>query len=206
MWMSRTRGAGTGAPGAEAHGRLRCQGCAASCSFAPDEADCPLGLPPAADPPPRPPAAGGAEAQLAISVLRREDHVLVRLKGELDLATICRLRFMLRAVLAEASRLAVDVTGLGFTDVLGIRTLREAGEQAARAGGWVRIIGAGPQFRRLLDLLGAARVLPVYPGEQDAVRPGSPQPEQPEQPRLPGTARPAQAAGPAPPRSGGPRA
>jgi anti-sigma B factor antagonist len=143
---------------------MLCQGCASASEFARDET-CPLGLP--SGPPPEAAAAADGPA-LAVSILARDEYRLARLEGEVDLATACALHFLLRAQLAAGPRLAVDVAGLAFTDVLGIRMLARAATQAADAGGWVRLIGARPQFRRLLELLGEEWLLPVYEDE-DAV-------------------------------------
>ena len=157
--------------GAAGHGggRMGCQGCAAASGFARD-AVCPLGLPDAAHgaPADAPDAAAGdaAEpAQLHIRVLRREGYLLVRLAGEVDLATVCTLHFALDTLVRESPRLAVDAAELTFIDVLGVRMLRRAREQAVRGNGWLRLIGVRPQLGSLLELLGLTRVLPAHRDE-----------------------------------------
>ncbi|MBR7834613.1 STAS domain-containing protein [Actinospica durhamensis] len=174
MWVYRmlkdlgTRGAAGGVR------RMGCQGCAASSGYARDGAGCPLALP-AAD---RAGTGGAAGVEgtadppaLEIRVLRREGHSLVRIAGEADLATACSLHFSLRALVADTPRLALDVAELAFIDALGIRMLRQAHEQAAGLGGWVRLIGVRPQLDMLLELLGLDEVFPAYEDE-DAVSVG----------------------------------
>ena len=174
MWvyrMLKDLGARRAAGGAR---RMGCQGCAASSGYARDGAGCPLALP-AADLAGTGGAAGAGSTDdapsLDLRVLRREDYSLVRIAGEVDLATACSLHFALRALVADTPRLALDVAELAFIDALGIRMLRQAQEQATSRGGWVRLIGVRPQLDMLLELLGLDEVFPVYEDE-DAVSVG----------------------------------
>ena len=95
-----------------------------------------------------------------VSVRRAPDGVVVRIEGELDVATAPRLATTLDRVIDERPRrLLVDASLLEFADVAGLAPLiRAAEELPARA---VEVRNAGRQLRRVLGLLGLTELLPV---------------------------------------------
>jgi anti-sigma B factor antagonist len=140
--------------------RLPCQGCAFHFTGDPDAA-CPFGLPTSS----RQLGAahmGSMVRPLAIEVEHREGYYRLILTGELDLATGCKLHYVLRSVLDECPRVAIEVTGLAFTDPAGIGILRAAAVRATAAGGWLRLTGVNPRLQRLLTIARAGTLLPVF--------------------------------------------
>lgn len=80
-----------------------------------------------------------------------------RLSGEIDL----RVSDMFRAALGTAASLGecvIDVSGLRFVDVSGMRTLAVASRTAASG---IRLHGASQGLRRLWDLCGFAQAAPL---------------------------------------------
>ncbi|HXG77327.1 MAG TPA: MEDS domain-containing protein [Gaiellaceae bacterium] len=65
------------------------------------------------------------------------------LEGEVDLTCADRVRELLASAGRDLGRLPVDISGLAFADVAGIRALVAASRQAP-----VQLLGASPTFRR----------------------------------------------------------
>jgi anti-anti-sigma factor len=89
-------------------------------------------------------------AALAIAVHAAGDTLLVQLVGELDLATVPRLASCLRDLRGRAATVAVDLAGVSFIDLGGLRALFEAQLDAHVDGGELRIATPGPAYARLL--------------------------------------------------------
>ena len=108
----------------------------------------------AAEDRPAPPACG-------IRVLRHEDWSAILLRGELDLESQGRLVRELRAELRRGRPVIVELAGLDFTDVNGIRALQRMVAQAASLTPPVPIElhGARGQVADLIARLGLERLL-----------------------------------------------
>jgi len=98
----------------------------------------------------------------AIRTERRLGDEHVSLLGELDLSVIGSVdREMQRAEATDATRIVLDLRELDFLDASGIRLLLHLGRRSRNNGCRLRIAGArAPQVRRVIDLTGAADVLP----------------------------------------------
>ena len=90
------------------------------------------------------------------------DH-RVQLLGEMDLSVIGSVdREMRRAEAGDAARIVLDLDELEFLDASGIRLLLQLNARSNDNGRRLRITGAtAPQVRRVIDLTGAADVLPL---------------------------------------------
>jgi anti-anti-sigma factor len=86
----------------------------------------------------------------------------VQLLGELDLSVIGRVdREMQRAEAGDATRIVLDLGELEFLDASGIRLLLQLNARSKSNGGRLRITRArSPQVQRVIELTGAAQVLP----------------------------------------------
>ncbi|MFZ3471458.1 STAS domain-containing protein [Streptomyces sp. 2.9] len=102
---------------------------------------------------------------LRVSVAKSGGRTTVALAGELDLYTGPRLRDALDAVIASgAHRIEVDLRNLTFCDCFGLSILLAARLDALRVGCAFGIVGPLAQtVRRLFQLGGVSRVLPVHP-------------------------------------------
>jgi anti-sigma B factor antagonist len=81
---------------------------------------------------------------------------VLRLAGELDLATADVLRERVREVVSgdgELRQLVFDIAGLEFMDVTGLGALLEARRKVAAVGGSVAIRRPRPMVVRMLTLL-----------------------------------------------------
>ena len=90
---------------------------------------------------------------LRITQERDGDGTVLRLAGELDLATADQLRARL-ADAAAVRRVVVDLAGLDFLDVAGLNTLLEANRNLAAHGGRLLLRRPRPMVLRMLGLLG----------------------------------------------------
>ncbi len=86
----------------------------------------------------------------------------VRLVGEMDLSVIGSVdREMQRAEAGDAARIVLDLEELEFLDASGIRLLLHLNARSSENGGRLRIArSTAPQVQRVIDLTGAAEVLP----------------------------------------------
>jgi anti-sigma B factor antagonist len=85
---------------------------------------------------------------------------VIRVAGDLDIASVERLRTAVDAAMAERpERLTFDVSALRFMDSAGIAVMLVA----ARNVSSVRLHGPSPAVRRVVELTGLSEVLVVEP-------------------------------------------
>lgn len=90
---------------------------------------------------------------LTVALVPAPDRIVVRLTGETDLSTAPLLTAELARAAARGSRsVLVDVSGVRFWDCSGLHALADLTSALARAGRHVRLVGAGPQTRRLIAM------------------------------------------------------
>jgi len=90
----------------------------------------------------------------------RERDGVVRVRGELDVATAGALEKLLLRRREPGEVVELDLSELGFMDSTGLRVLLRA-QQAAERGGWeVVLTGASVPVQRLFDLSGVHAALP----------------------------------------------
>jgi len=102
----------------------------------------------------------------ALRIIEEADGTtaVLRLVGELDVATADLLRGRVRALStasSEVRRLTVDLGELEFLDVTGVGALLEARRRMAELGGSVFLSRPRPIVRRMLSLLNLEDVLHV---------------------------------------------
>lgn len=95
------------------------------------------------------------------------EAIVVSVAGELDLATVPLLDTIVRDVRAgvvrapSACRLHVDLRGLDFVDLRGLRALRHL-TSAACAAGFAVVIRPSHAVWRVNELAGAPLTLPIH--------------------------------------------
>ena len=82
-----------------------------------------------------------------LSTRECDGHVVVALRGELDLADAADVAAALAAAVAREPRIIVDLAGLEFIDCSGVAALARARRHARQAGG--DLLLAAPQQRVL---------------------------------------------------------
>lgn len=105
---------------------------------------------------------GTEDRMFAIHSERREAVERVSVLGEMDLSVVAELDSeMRRAEATDATSIELDLDQLEFLDASGIRLLLQLNARSKSNGGRLRITRAkAPQVQRVIDLTGAADVLP----------------------------------------------
>jgi anti-sigma B factor antagonist len=104
-----------------------------------------------------------------LSTRECDGHVIVALRGELDVLDAAGVAGALAAVTVREPWVIVDLAGLEFIDARGLGALVSARKRARRAGG--DLLLAAPQ-RRVLKVLAVTRLLDlfsVHPSVEKAV-------------------------------------
>jgi anti-sigma B factor antagonist len=98
---------------------------------------------------------------LVVDCSRDRGELVIRVSGELDLATVDVLRDALqRAEAADARRIVLDLSGLDFIDARGVHVVLEA-EARSRSDGLRLALVRGPDHvQRVFVLAGVADTLP----------------------------------------------
>jgi len=94
---------------------------------------------------------------LAIRVRHKPKYVLVTVAGEVDIATVARLRARLRPLAARGRPLVADLEQVSFMDASGLGALAGAARLAAEHGVSLHVVCSRPHIRRLFRLTGLDR-------------------------------------------------
>jgi anti-sigma B factor antagonist len=117
--------------------------------------------------------AGNAD-KLSFSVAEFPDHVLVSVTGEIGVAAEDQFREALGSALRqEPSRLVVDLADVPFMASAGVGVLLGIRSVLAARGGSLVLSSLRPAVARVLEVTGAAELIPVAADAEKAVRCGS---------------------------------
>jgi anti-anti-sigma factor len=99
-------------------------------------------------------------AQFMVDVFRDGSGVVVAPSGELDLATVNRLRDeLVRQANTSAPVLVLDLRGLTFMDSSGVALVVEQQRRAETDGIDFRVVPGSPRVQRLFEMTGLGRHL-----------------------------------------------
>jgi anti-sigma B factor antagonist len=90
------------------------------------------------------------------------DSAIVRVDGELDLGTAPKLADELETPTAGGKRVVLDLTGCGFIDSSGLRTLLQARSAAAAGGGSLALVVADPNILRVFEVASLDQILEIH--------------------------------------------
>jgi anti-anti-sigma factor len=103
---------------------------------------------------------------LRIGIRASEQSTVLRVEGELDLASSRHLEEAIRYARRRRPALLVfDLEKLRFLDMAGLRTLLAARGEADRSGQRLVLSNVPGRIRRVLALAGAEDLLPVMEGD-----------------------------------------
>ena len=97
-------------------------------------------------------------------------HVVVMLRGELDIANAADLGAVLSEAVARNPNVVADLSDLTFIDCASLGALVRARTRAREAGGDLVLAGARGRLRRVLPLPFLAGVFPVDASVDEAAR------------------------------------
>ena len=95
-----------------------------------------------------------------VRVLHHNSHTVLRVEGELDLATAPQLRSRLANVIADSDGpILLDLADLSFIDSTGLREILTANAQLDRQDRELRVVKSSVQVRRLFELCGISDLI-----------------------------------------------
>jgi anti-sigma B factor antagonist len=98
---------------------------------------------------------------LTVQARREPGYVVVTVAGEVDIATVGRLRERLSALAVGGLPLVADLDQVSFIDATGLGALAGAARLAAAHGVSLYVVCAQPQTRRLFRITGLDRQIPL---------------------------------------------
>lgn len=111
-------------------------------------------------------------ADIGLSAFHRPAHTLVRLRGDLDIATAPALRERLLALLMlhpGMKALILDLSAVSFCDASGLAVLIGTHRRAALLGITLHLAAPRSRVAELLHLTGLDRSLTIHPTLPDAL-------------------------------------
>jgi anti-sigma B factor antagonist len=98
---------------------------------------------------------------MTIRARREPGCVVVTIAGEVDIATVARLRARLSALVAPGIPLVADLDQVSFIDATGLGALAGAAREAAAQGVSMYVVCDRAQTRRLFRVTGLDRQIPL---------------------------------------------
>ena len=117
----------------------------------------------------------GPPGGLGVCVDFAARHVVLAVRGELDLLTAPKLGAVLDSVIDGGhGRVVMDLAGVGFMDVAGLRVIAGGADRLRSSGGVLTMQSPSVAVRRVLQVVGWAEFLPaeVVPAEELVVSAG----------------------------------
>jgi anti-sigma B factor antagonist len=111
---------------------------------------------------------GGPMRNADLSTREYDGHIVVALRGELDLADAASVAAALTSVAARRPEIIVDLAALTFIDSSGVAALAHARRQARQAGGNLVIAAPQQHVRRVLALTRLADAFSVHASVDEA--------------------------------------
>jgi anti-sigma B factor antagonist len=93
--------------------------------------------------------------------------VVLRVSGELDLASVPRLEEALATVSADPT--VIDLSECTFLDSSAVRMLASAGRSLSEAGSRFAIVASNPGLLRVLEITGVDTMLAVHHSTESAL-------------------------------------
>jgi anti-sigma B factor antagonist len=96
---------------------------------------------------------------LTIKARHERGYLIVTVAGEIDIATVTRLRERLFELAASGRPLVADLDRVSFIDSAGLSALVGAANRADAYGGSLHVVCAEPKIRQMFRLTGLERRL-----------------------------------------------
>lgn len=108
---------------------------------------------------------------MKVQIIRRKKNLIVRLKGELDHHTSEIFRQAVEKELEKEiiQNLIINMENLNFMDSSGIGAILGRYKQVQAIGGKVILCGVGRHNKKILEMGGLLKLIPVSSNEQTAL-------------------------------------
>lgn len=100
---------------------------------------------------------------LTCTLREHDGAVCLAVDGELDLASVASFLGYLQRAGNGGRDVVVDLQKLRYIDSSGINALLRARERCARTGQRIALADVPARIRRILDIVAAAEVIPMFP-------------------------------------------
>ena len=107
---------------------------------------------------------------LGLDVTERDGWAVLAVSGEVDVATVPRLREQLHGLVAQGSnRIIVDLDGVDFLDSTGLGVLVGALKRVRSNDGELSLVCTQPRIRKVFEVTGLTKVFSLFDSVDDAV-------------------------------------
>ena len=107
---------------------------------------------------------------LGLDVTERDGCSVLAVSGEVDVATVPRLREQLHGLVAQGSnRIIVDLDGVDFLDSTGLGVLVGALKRVRSNDGELSLVCTQPRIRKVFEVTGLTKVFSLFDSVDDAV-------------------------------------
>jgi anti-sigma B factor antagonist len=106
---------------------------------------------------------------LTASVTECDGVAVVRLVGEIDMATVARAEAAIQDAVERANRVVLDMSELRFFSSAGLNLLVRLRQEAQRRDLDIRLAAVAPAVLRPIELMGLADLFPIYVSAADAL-------------------------------------
>lgn len=107
---------------------------------------------------------------LGLEVKERDGSAVLAVTGEVDVATVPRLREQLHGLVAQGTnRIVVDLDGVDFLDSTGLGVLVGALKRVRSNDGELTLACTQPRIRKVFEVTGLDNVFTLYDSVDEAV-------------------------------------
>ena len=107
---------------------------------------------------------------LGLDVSERDGHSVLAVSGEVDVATVPRLREQLHSLVASGNtRIVVDLDGVDFLDSSGLGVLVGALKRVRANDGDLSLVCTQPRIRKVFEVTGLTKVFSLYDTVDQAI-------------------------------------
>lgn len=110
------------------------------------------------------------EGNLLIDVSRAGERVVLRLDGELDLASVPQLEDAVESALVDgATEIVLDLRGLEFVDSTGLRAILAQDKRSVELGQTFALVRGPEQVQRLMHMTGVDGHLKIIDSPEETL-------------------------------------
>lgn len=93
---------------------------------------------------------------------------IVRVQGEIDLASAQKLRSRLDGLIGNGRHILVKLNEVTYTEACGVRVLAEGYARAKSLNQTLVLVAPSPMMRRILKMVALDRPIPIFDSIEDA--------------------------------------